>query len=65
MEGPPAELDKFMYSLSHLLPVLQLTKPESETLTSHVQLYFIFHEILGYVLASFVAAGMAGLTQKS
>jgi uncharacterized protein YjbI with pentapeptide repeats len=63
--GSGTELDKLVYSLSKLLPVLQLAAPKTVKLNAFGELYFLFHQLVGYVLAGFVGAGMAGLTQKS
>ena len=32
--------------------------------TAWVTYYFYFHKLVGWVLASFLVAGLAGLTQK-
>jgi len=53
------------YSLDTLIPIVRLR----EYHYSHVDLagwaryYFYFHQIMGYVLASFLIAGLAGLTK--
>ncbi|MGB8276311.1 MAG: hypothetical protein WCF20_00010, partial [Methylovirgula sp.] len=64
--GPASEVGKAAYSLHELLPLLNLTTTKVKNLPQGLaEIYFIFHQLAGYVLASFVAAGMGGLTQKS
>jgi hypothetical protein len=58
-------------SLDHLLPIVELNKefsdffddPERERLSGLQLSYFAVQALIGYVLASFVVAGLAGLTQ--
>jgi hypothetical protein len=57
--------DGGIYSLAKLLPLVQLGEFKGVTLSSPVKWYFYFHQLAGYVLAGFLAAGLAGLTQKS
>ena len=67
-KGP---LWRFMASLDHLLPIMELDEefgeffhdPQRRWLTTGRQVYFASHALVGYVLASFVVAGLAGLTQ--
>ncbi|MCH9011835.1 MAG: hypothetical protein IIA68_02080 [Proteobacteria bacterium] len=63
----------FACSLDLLLPIVELNKEHStfvmETLgsapaTAWVKYYFYVHKIVGWVLGSFLIAGLAGLTQK-
>jgi hypothetical protein len=52
------------FSLDHLLPIVTLRKYHFDiTLNGWARYYFYFHKLMGYVLASFLIAGMAGLTQ--
>ena len=52
------------FSLDHLLPIVTLRKYHFDvTLNGWPRYYFYFHKLMGYVLASFLIAGMAGLTQ--
>jgi hypothetical protein len=54
----------FSFSLDHLLPIVTLRKYHFDvTLNGWPRYYFYFHKLMGYVLASFLIAGMAGLTQ--
>jgi hypothetical protein len=55
----------FSYSLDHLLPVIQLRKYHYDKvdLEGWARYYFYFHKLMGYVLASFLIAGLAGLTK--
>jgi hypothetical protein len=58
-------------SLNRLLPLFILNKefsdffndPERQRLTGRQLAYFAFHAMVGYVLGSFVIAGLAALTQ--
>jgi hypothetical protein len=58
-------------SLDHLLPIVELNKeftdffddPKHERLAGWQLAYFAVQALIGYVLASFVVAGLAGLTQ--
>ncbi len=52
------------YSFDMLLPIIQLRKKHYEIdLQGWPRYYFYFHRIAGYVLASFLIAGLAGLTK--
>ncbi len=60
-------------SLDLLLPIVELNKEHSEFVmetlgsapaTAWVKYYFYVHKIIGWVLGSFLIAGLAGLTQK-
>ncbi len=53
------------YSLDHLLPIIELRKYHYDQiqLTGWARYYFYLHKLMGYVLASFLIAGLAGLTQ--
>jgi hypothetical protein len=61
----------FGASLDHLLPIVELNKeftdffddPKRERLSGRQLAYFAVQALIGYVLASFVVAGLAGLTQ--
>jgi len=61
----------FGASLDHLLPIVELNKefgsffddPERQRLRGWQLAYFALHSLAGYVLGSFVVAGLAGLTQ--
>ena len=53
-----------MYSLDQLLPIINLSKHHDDIrLGLGARYYFYFHMITGYVLASFLIAGLAGLTK--
>ena len=57
--------ETFVYSLGQLLPIVTLDPTHDKVeLTGWTRYYFTLHRLIGYVLASFVAAGTAGLTQK-
>ncbi len=54
----------FFYSLDMLLPIIQLRRRHYEVdLRGIVRYYFYFHQIMGYVLASFLIAGLSGLAK--
>ena len=56
------------YSIDMLLPVIKLNKAHDEVirrLIPSVRWYFYCHQIVGYILASFLVAGLAGLTKKN
>ena len=61
-------------SLDLLLPVVELNKAHAEfvmttvgdnPVTAWIKYYFYVHKLFGWILASFLVAGLAGLTQKS
>ncbi len=56
----------FWYSLDMLLPVIRLRERHytDVDLNTWAKYYFYFHKIMGYVLISFVLAGLSGLTEK-
>jgi hypothetical protein len=63
-EGVSYTLDIFFYSLGKLLPIVKLDKRYDEPIPVHwVQYYFYIHQLIGYVLAFFLIAGLTGLTK--
>ncbi len=53
------------YSLDMLLPIIELHKPNYDIqLEGCVRVYFYVYKIFGYVLASFLIAGLSGLTKR-
>lgn len=55
----------FAYSLDLLMPAIRLRKYHHDIeLDGWARYYFYAHKMAGYVLASFLIAGIAGLTQK-
>ncbi len=67
-----AELDPFdvgWFSLDQLLPIVDLDASQDE-IAAEIEsnrwfaTYFHFHKLVGYLLGSFLIAGLAGLTQK-
>ena len=64
----------FACSLDLLLPIVELNKEHAEFVmkglvkmnpaAAWVPYYFYFHKLVGWLLGSFVIAGLAGLTQK-
>ena len=59
--------DKLAYSFDELLPIMELDPAFSkvELPQGMVEYYFFFHRAVGFLLGSFIAAGIAGLTQRS
>lgn len=55
----------FWYSLDMLLPIIHLREQHytAVDLNTWAEYYFYVHKILGYVLISFVIAGLSGLTE--
>lgn len=53
------------YSLDMLLPIIRLREwhYDEVDLRSPARYYFYFHKLMGYVLASFLIAGLSGLTK--
>jgi len=52
------------YSLDMLLPIVELRpKHDDFDLTEPARTYFYMHKLLGYLLASFLVAGISGVTQ--
>ncbi len=53
------------YSLDMLLPVIRLRERHYKDvdLSGSARYYFYFHKLMGYVFASFLIAGLAGLTK--
>jgi hypothetical protein len=57
-------LDLLAYSLDLLLPIVSLDdRFEKVNIDNPVRYWFYFEKIMGYVLASFLIAGLAGLTK--
>jgi len=60
---PPLQL-AFFYSLDILLPIIRLrSRHYNIDLQGFVRYYFYFHQVMGYVLASFLVAGLSGITK--
>ena len=52
----------FWYSVDRLLPIMELRKRHYEIdLPWRSRVYFYFHTVMGYVLATFLLAGLSGL----
>ena len=66
-QGPKGLTAKAVFSLDLLLPIVQLDAAHSQheaSLAGGVKHYFYAHKLVGWVLASFLVAALAGLTQK-
>jgi uncharacterized protein YjbI with pentapeptide repeats len=62
--GKPPMTIGFFYSLDVLLPIIKLRGRHYDVdLAGPVRYYFYCHQIMGYVLASFLIAGLSGLTK--
>lgn len=59
--GLPARL---VYSLDQLLPIVEFEKYDKVVLKGGVAYYFYIQKLVGWLLGSFLVAGLAGLTQK-
>ncbi|MGH7381602.1 MAG: hypothetical protein ACREKR_05150 [Candidatus Methylomirabilales bacterium] len=56
----------FSYSVDMLLPIIELSKRHYEIpLEGFARYYFYFHKLMGWILASFIVAGITGLTEKA
>ena len=55
---------RYWYSFDMALPLIELNKRhEAIKLTGGVQVYFYFQKLAGFVLVSFLIAGLSGLTK--
>ena len=57
-------VDRIFYSLDRLVPIVTLSESHSgeEGLTDLQRYYFYIHRLIGFVLASYLVAGLSGLT---
>ena len=56
---------KLAYTFDLLLPIVELDKRHDMAgIEGWPRYYFYVHQLLGYVLGSFIVAGLAGLTKK-
>ncbi len=62
-EKPIEIIDIFIFSASKLLPILRIETVDIP-LDPYSKGYFLIHSILGYVLAAFLASGLAGFMKK-
>jgi hypothetical protein len=54
----------YSYSFDMLLPIIQLRPSHYDIdLKGRARYYFYVHKIIGWALASFLVAGLAGLTK--
>lgn len=66
-QGPAKGLEAYglFYSLDMFLPIIKLREFHyTIDLDGIARIYFYFHKLLGYFLASLLAAGLTGLTKK-
>ena len=55
------------YTIDMLLPIVELNahhKQVTSQLSAGVQTYFYFLKLMGWIIASFLVAGLSGLTKK-
>jgi hypothetical protein len=58
------EINRLFYAFDLLLPIIRLRDKHYQIdLKGWVGYWFYFHKIMGYVLASFLIAGISGLTK--
>jgi hypothetical protein len=63
-QGISYTLGIFFYSLGKLLPIVKLDKRYDDPIpVNWVQYYFYIHQLIGYVLAFFLMAGLTGITK--
>jgi hypothetical protein len=55
---------QIVYSLNQLIPIVQLEKYDEILLSGWVAYWFYTEKIIGWIIGSFLVAGLAGLTQK-
>ncbi len=55
---------KIAFSVDKLLPIIHLDDRFKLTFGGWQVYYFYFHELMGYLLGSFVVAGLSGITKK-
>jgi len=59
-----AVADRFWYSFDMALPIVELNGDHKKRIAENwVAVYFYVHKMLGFVLASFLVAGLSGLTK--
>ena len=65
-DGPKNWFDRIFFALDTLLPIVTLNKSYDikQVASPWLQGYFYFVKVMGYVLASFLIAGVTGLTKK-
>jgi len=58
-------INNTFFTLDTLLPIVELDKShETVKLDGLIQYYFYFLKVMGFVLGSFLVAGLSGLTKK-
>ncbi|MFQ5715786.1 MAG: pentapeptide repeat-containing protein [Nitrospinales bacterium] len=63
--GPTDNYEKIIFCLDKFLPLVKFREEfDLPKLTFCIQLYFDFLQIMGYVLVSYLIAGLSGLTKK-
>jgi hypothetical protein len=61
---PGSRFDPLFYSVDLFLPLLQLRRRHVECdLKSNARYYFYIHRVAGWVIGSFIVAGLAGFTK--
>lgn len=59
-----ALMDRIGFSLDLLLPVIEFNDKYKIDFGGWQETYFYFHKVMGFVLSSFVVAGLSGITKK-
>ncbi|MFQ5672717.1 MAG: hypothetical protein ACE5G9_06445 [Nitrospinales bacterium] len=64
--APPGFYEKLIFCLDKFLPLVKFRTASNPSinLTGWVQIYFDFLQVMGYVLVSYLIAGLSGLTKK-
>ena len=59
-------MDRMLYSFDILLPVIKLNESHYNevTICGNIKYYFYFQKLMGYILGSFLIAGLSGITKK-
>jgi uncharacterized protein YjbI with pentapeptide repeats len=60
----PGLAAQLIYSVDQLLPIVEFEKYDQVDLEGGVAYYFYVQKVMGWMLGSFLVAGLAGLTQR-
>jgi hypothetical protein len=61
---PPLRLDALFYSIDMFLPIIEFRKHHRDIdVTSNARFYFYLHKLVGWLVSSFIVAGLAGFTK--
>ena len=62
--APPTPVQKAAFSFDLLLPLIELHENYKITFEGWQRYYFYAHKLMGFLLGSFVVAGLSGITKK-